>query len=89
MLFACSGPKNQADNTQRQRGRERGAPNFAQLLAEMDANKDGKLAKTEVKGPLQREFSKVDSDGDGFITKSEFADAPKPQGKPGPGQNRR
>ncbi|WP_343847896.1 hypothetical protein [Algoriphagus jejuensis] len=56
-----------------------GAPNFAQLLAEMDANKDGKLAKSEVKGPLLNDFAKIDTDEDGFLSEKEIANAPRPQ----------
>lgn len=56
-------------------------PTFKQLLKEMDANEDGKLAKDELKGPLKEDFSKVDTNEDGFITKKEFDNAPKPERK--------
>jgi Ca2+-binding EF-hand superfamily protein len=56
-------------------------PTYAQLLKEMDRNEDGKLAKSELKGPLKDDFSKIDTDKDGFITKKEFKKAPKPKGK--------
>jgi Ca2+-binding EF-hand superfamily protein len=45
----------------------------------MDANGDGKLSKKEVKGPLQRDFAKVDTNEDGFITEKELENAPKPE----------
>ncbi|GAB5419118.1 MAG: hypothetical protein Crog4KO_06260 [Crocinitomicaceae bacterium] len=54
---------------------ERGArtpPSFKELLKDMDANKDGKLSKREVKGPLKNDFDKIDANKDGFITKEEF-----------------
>lgn len=51
-------------------------PNFAELLTEMDTNKDGKLSKAEVKGPIQKDFDTIDSNNDGFIVKSEFESAP-------------
>lgn len=62
-----------------QRGGQRGAPSFAQLLTEMDANQDGRLAKSEVKGPILNDFAKIDTDGNGFISKEELENAPRPQ----------
>jgi len=47
-------------------------PSATDLISQMDANKDGKLSKDEVKGPLSQHFSKVDLDKDGFITKEEL-----------------
>lgn len=84
MGVACASQDNQASNNKQapsgQRGGQQGgAPNFTQLLSEMDANKDGKLAKSEVKGPLINDFSKIDTDGDGFLSESELKNAPKPQ----------
>jgi EF hand len=54
------------------------APKFADLLAKMDKNKDGKLAESEVHGPLKNDFAKVDKDKDGFITEKEFISTPPP-----------
>ncbi len=56
-------------------------PNFAQILKEMDSNKDGKLSKDEVKGPLKDGFAKIDLDKDGFISETEFSNAPKQKGR--------
>jgi Ca2+-binding EF-hand superfamily protein len=61
-----------------------GQPSITKLLSEMDANKDGKLSKTEVNGPLKNDFSKIDTDNDGFITEAELKNAPKPERKGGP-----
>lgn len=78
------------DNTQRPaRNGER--PSTDEVFAQLDANKDGKLTKAEVKGPLANNFDKIDANGDGLITKEEMAKAPKPQrgqggGRPGGGQ---
>lgn len=47
----------------------------------MDANKDNKLSKEEIKGPLKDDFAKVDTNKDGFITKEELKKAPKPEDK--------
>lgn len=57
-------------------------PTFAALIKEMDANEDGKLAKDELKGPLKENFTTIDTDEDGFITKEEFDKAPKPKRGP-------
>ncbi|EPR72166.1 hypothetical protein ADIWIN_3005 [Winogradskyella psychrotolerans RS-3] len=56
-------------------------PTFKELIKEMDANEDGKLSKTEIKGPLKEHFSEIDTDEDGFITEEEFEKAPKPERK--------
>jgi Ca2+-binding EF-hand superfamily protein len=56
-------------------------PTIEELFKQMDANKDNKLSKAEVKGPLKDDFAKIDLDKDGFITKEELKKAPKPEGK--------
>jgi len=56
-------------------------PTFKELIKELDANEDGKLSKSEIKGPLKEHFSKIDTDEDGFITEKEFEKAPKPERK--------
>jgi len=71
-------------------GQQRGQrPTSDQIIAQMDANKDGKLSKSEVKGPLENDFSSVDTNNDGFLTKEEIDNAPKPErGQGGGGQRR-
>lgn len=64
-----------------QRGEKKERPTFAKLLEEMDANEDGKLAASEVKGPIKDNFVKIDTDEDGFISEEEFKKAPKPERK--------
>lgn len=49
-----------------------GRPNISELISEMDTNKDGKLSKEEVKGPLAEDFSKIDLNKDTFLTKAEL-----------------
>ena len=50
-------------------------PSFEKLLEMMDRNEDGKLAKDEVEGPLTRDFSRIDTNEDGFITEAELQEA--------------
>ena len=54
-------------------------PTIEELMKQMDADKDGKLSKKEVKGPLKDDFTKIDLDKDGFITGEELKKAPKPE----------
>ena len=61
------------------KGQRGSQPQFTDLLRHMDTNKDGKLAKDEVRGPIQNDFAMLDKDKDGFITESEFLAAPKRQ----------
>tara|TARA_R110002124_G_scaffold73003_4_gene195933 strand:+ start:182 stop:436 length:255 start_codon:yes stop_codon:yes gene_type:complete len=56
-------------------------PTAAELVKQMDADKDGKLSKTEVKGPLKDDFTKIDTDKDGFLSLEELKKAPKPERK--------
>lgn len=56
-------------------------PTPAELIKELDTDKDGQLSKTEVKGPLKDDFSKIDTDKDGYITLEELKKAPKPEAK--------
>lgn len=93
VMVACASQNNQRQQSsqgergQGQRG-QGGAPTFAQILSEMDANGDGKLAESEVKGPLKNDFSTIDTDEDGFISESEFENAPKPERGQGGGGRR-
>ncbi|MGY5353837.1 YHYH protein [Wenyingzhuangia sp. IMCC45467] len=68
------GNRNQRDKQNREGER----PSIPQIMEHMDANKDGKLSKTEVKGPLQQEFSVIDKNKDGYISKEELENMPKP-----------
>lgn len=81
------GPPNGQQNSQG------GRPEASQIIEQMDANKDGKLSKNEVKGPIAEDFSKIDANQDGFITREELEKISKnggqrpkgehPQGKRG------
>ncbi len=65
-----------------------GPPNVDEMFSRMDENKDGKLSKDEVPGPLWERLAHIDADGNGSVTKEEatkaFAggrpDARRPEG---------
>lgn len=83
---SCASQKNKTKDDKPRGGQE---PDITRLLAEMDSNADGKLSKSEAKGPLQNNFSQIDTNNDGFITREELANAPKPEGRPGGGGGQR
>lgn len=78
----------ESENKSTSQKRQGGQPNVTQLIAQMDANKDGKLSTSEVKGPLKTDFSKIDTDNDGFLSEAELEKAPKPERRKGQGQGR-
>lgn len=63
------------------KGERKEPPTYAKLIEDMDKNEDGLLSKDEIKGPLKDDFSKIDTDEDGFISEEEFEKAPKPKGR--------
>lgn len=78
MAFAFFGTQAIAQEENREK-EDHKPPTYAQLLKKMDANNDGKLAKSEAKGHLTKHFDKVDANKDGFISKTEFKNAPRPK----------
>jgi Ca2+-binding EF-hand superfamily protein len=70
------------ERTGQQKGGDR--PNLETIFTELDTNKDGKISKSEAKGPLAESFSKIDTNEDGFISKEELKNAPKPERKERP-----
>ncbi|MEP3836066.1 MAG: EF-hand domain-containing protein [Algibacter sp.] len=69
-------------NAQSQNGQQRKErPTIEELIKEMDKNEDAKLSMEEVKGPLKKDFDKIDADEDGFLTAEELKNAPKPKGR--------
>lgn len=93
IAFFMVGCNNQKSTISRGEGamekRERPDQPSVDDIFKMDANNDGKLAKSELEGPLLNDFEKIDSDGDGFITKTELENAPKPKRRQGPPRNSR
>lgn len=70
---------NDIDNNQPQRERQGERPTIEDLINELDTNKDEKLSEFEVRGPLANDFSKIDKNNDGFLTKEELENAPRPE----------
>lgn len=52
--------------------KERGAKHLDKMFERFDANKDGKLTKSEVSERHWERLSKADSNGDGAVTKAEL-----------------
>jgi len=74
--------KSSSETTERSGQRKGGdRPNLETIFTQLDANKDGKISKSEAKGPLSDDFSKIDANEDGFISKEELKNAPKPERK--------
>lgn len=60
-------------------------PNLEELFLKFDTNKDSKLSKEEVEGPLKNDFERIDTSKDGFLTKEELSK--KPEGNRPPPRN--
>ena len=97
LSFSCGTQKSTANTTQeepqqrsQERGPERGQrgqrPSVEEVF-KMDKNGDGKLGKDEVQGRLLQAFDRFDANKDGFITKAEFENAPRPDRRQGPPRN--
>ncbi|PQJ80935.1 hypothetical protein BTO18_06515 [Polaribacter porphyrae] len=52
--------------------RQRRRPSVDELFQKMDLNKDNKLSKEEIRGPLKDNFSKRDKNKDGYLTEDEL-----------------
>lgn len=51
-----------------------------QMLSQFDLNQDGQIGQDEVQSILTDEFSKLDTDSDGFVSFAEFQQAAPPTG---------
>ena len=83
LLVSCKSQKQTtntqpAERPQTHQGNRQGPPSIEELF-KMDADGDGKLSKSEIKGPLLDQFSKIDTNGDNLLSKKEVENAPKPQ----------
>ena len=80
-IFAAISYVSAADTNQPRKGDK--PPSTEEVFTQMDINQDNQLSVNEVNGPLKKNFSAIDTNGDGFITKSELNDAPRTRGKRG------
>ena len=87
-MMSCNSSKDataaseSTENRSRDRGQRPGGEgrrDMEKMFTEMDANNDGRLAKLEVKGRLLENFDSIDTDGNGYISKEEMKNAPKPK----------
>ena len=79
IAFVNCKPGTKSNNEEIAHPEEGQAPSVTDLINEMDANKDGKLSKPEVQGPLSNDFSKIDTNNNGFLSKEELESAPRPE----------
>ena len=49
-----------------------GPPSIEQIFKDLDKDKDGKISLKEVKGPLKKDFKKIDTNEDSFLSKEEM-----------------
>ena len=82
ILISCK--SNQVKNEQQEPNGER--PSSSQIISELDSNNDGKLSKSEVKGPIAEDFTTIDSNNDGYLTLEELNKTEKNQGNRPPQQ---
>ncbi len=64
---------------ERQNNRHDGPPPVEKIMRDLDTNNDGKIALSEVKGPLKNDFENIDVNEDGFLSKKELKQAPRPK----------
>ncbi|WP_435654309.1 YHYH protein [Cellulophaga baltica] len=74
LLISCNSKKKK-DLTNTEDGR----PSLSQIFSEFDADKDGKLSRAEVNGPLADDFDAIDTNQDGFLSETELTAAPGPK----------
>ena len=63
------------------RNDRRGPPTPQRLLEMMDKDKDQKISSDEAHGPLKNDFSRIDSDQDGFLSVKELESMKPKQGR--------
>lgn len=50
----------------------------AEIIAQMDTNKDGQISAAEARGPMKDNFSMIDTNNNGLISLAELKAAPRP-----------
>ena len=90
MFASCKiNAQSNSGNKSSENGNRKGPPPSADEIFEMmDADKNGLLEVSEVKGPIKNNFETIDTDQDSFITKEELEAAPKPERKGGKGKRK-
>ncbi len=64
-----------------------GLPSAEQIVAFMDSDKDGFIAKAEAKGPMVQHFDLIDADKDGRVSGQELKTAMAALPPPEPPEN--
>jgi hypothetical protein len=72
----------QSDSNQRRR-----PPTGKEWVEHLDKDGDGKVSKSEFKGPADLKFSTLDKNGDNYITEDEAPTGPPPRGGNQGGRN--
>ncbi len=91
LVIGSLGCSAQNDAQAQERDGQRGKRDPQEVFTKFDANKDGQLEKSEVKGKLAKRFTQIDADNNGYITMAELEAAPRPQrgkGNKGNGEGR-
>lgn len=63
-------------------GGQNGPPTPEAMMERMDADGDGRLAKSEVRGRLAERFAEIDANSDGFLNIAEIENMPRPSSRP-------
>ncbi|MFK7785613.1 MAG: EF-hand domain-containing protein [Crocinitomicaceae bacterium] len=84
LLGSCASSKEQPSTSEPPRNQQmnKEQPSVIELLTEMDEDKDGQLSRSEVKGPLEQNFTEIDTNRDDFLSVEELKNAPKPEERP-------
>lgn len=83
LLLGCKSNVDQNISSEKQHD----SKSQSQILQELDTNKDGKISKQEVKGPLVRDFDHLDENNDGFLSFNEIQNHTNHPPREGKGKN--